>query len=174
MRAYPFDFRRRRRSGGGLVTGLGIGLGVGVACAAMFDPARGAARRALVGDKLRSLLRSAVVAGERHARDLANRARGTALEAKARLTEGEVSDDILAERVRAQIGRPVSHPRALEVGVHAGRVSLSGPVPADEVDGLLRTVAKVRGVRGVEHHLDVRGQPGDAPDLPGPGSRQAH
>jgi uncharacterized membrane protein len=65
------------------------------------------------------------------------------------------------------MGRYVSHPGAIEVSAAAGRVTLRGPVLADEADGLIRAVESVRGVREVEDRLEVHGDPGSVPALQG-------
>jgi osmotically-inducible protein OsmY len=67
----------------------------------------------------------------------------------------EVTDEVLGNRVRSQIGRHVSHPRAIEVAAHDGVVTLRGPILANEVDELLTAVLTVRGVRDVDDQLDV-------------------
>jgi len=82
-----------------------------------------------------------------------------------------VTDEVLVERVRARLGHVVSHPRSIEVTANQGRVTLRGPVLAREVDDLLRAVASVRGVSGVENRLEVHPQPGDVPGLQGKGRR---
>ena len=64
-------------------------------------------------------------------------------------------DAVLVARVRAQIGDVVSQPGAINVTAHQGHVTLSGPVPADEVDKLLATVETVRGVTEVVNRLIV-------------------
>jgi uncharacterized membrane protein len=79
--------------------------------------------------------------------------------------------------VRSKIGRIVSHPRAIEVAVHDGRVTLSRPVLAREVDHLLEQVTTVRGVTGVENRLEIHPQAGAVAGLQGgrgrPGERSA-
>ncbi len=65
------------------------------------------------------------------------------------------SDRVLVERVRAKLGRYVSHPSAIEVVAHDGDVVLTGDVLAAEHDDLVSVVAAVRGVRDVADHLDV-------------------
>lgn len=66
---------------------------------------------------------------------------------------GPVEDHILAERVRAKLGRYVLHPRSISVIVSEGAVTLAGPVPAREVPALLTHIRKVPGVRSVENAL---------------------
>src|SRR2546423_15513809 len=71
------------------------GFGAGALFAALLDPRRGAARRALIRDKAVSLARKAGVEAVREGRDLSNRTRGLAHEISARRQEEHVSDDIL-------------------------------------------------------------------------------
>ncbi len=104
------------------------GFGAGALFAALLDPRRGAGRRALIRDKALSLVRQAGVTAARQGRDLKQRAQGMAHEMSVRLEKERPSDDVLAERVRAQIGRPVSHPRSIEMRVEGGEVILSGPI----------------------------------------------
>ena len=143
----------------------GVGLGAGLMY--FFDPQLGRRRRAVLRDRLTSLLRQTGGVVCDRARDLRNRGSGLLAEARSRLAPEEVSDDVLVERVRSQVGRVVSHPRALDVRAEGGRVVLSGPVLADEVEDLLCCVESVRGVRGVENRLDVRREAGNVPALQG-------
>ena len=57
--------------------------------------------------------------------------------------------------MRSRIGRVVSHPHAIRVTARAGRVTLRGPILAEEVDELLACVSAVQGVTGVENWLEV-------------------
>src|SRR5262249_5241078 len=79
----------------------------------------------------------------------------------------EVSDETLTARVRAKLGRSVSHPQALSVTASDGHVTLSGPVLAHEADRLLSGVSSVRGVKGVENVLTVHTRAEDVPSLQG-------
>jgi osmotically-inducible protein OsmY len=112
----------------------------------------------------RAMLRDKGVSAGR-ARDLRHRLRGMVYQAKSRLGDQEVPDDILVERVRAQLGRPVSHPRAIEVRVRNGCVILAGPILADEVEELIRQVELIDGVRSIQSELDLHDEPGDLPAL---------
>lgn len=69
--------------------------------------------------------------------------------------------------MRAKIGRVVSHPRAIQVLADRGRVTLSGPILAGEVDDLLAAVASVRGVVDVENRLQVHPTADNVPALQG-------
>jgi hypothetical protein len=77
---------------------------------------------------------------------------------------------VLLERVRAQLGRFVSHPHAIDVEVADGTVTLRGPILADEVDGVVATVLGVRGVRSVTNELEAHDSPLGIPALQGVGS----
>jgi osmotically-inducible protein OsmY len=65
------------------------------------------------------------------------------------------ADNVLAARVRAQIGHVVSNAGAIDVTAHQGRVTLSGPIPANEEKKLLSTVESVPGVTEVVNQLEV-------------------
>jgi osmotically-inducible protein OsmY len=143
------------------------GLGLGAALMYVLDPERGKRRRALVRDKA---VRAAHKASDRidaRSRDLRNRARGAAAEVKAMTRPEDVPDAVLEERVRAEIGRVVSNPGAIEAAAIGGTVVLSGPVLASEIDGLLSTARGVRGVEDVENRLQVFENAEDIPSLQG-------
>jgi hypothetical protein len=55
------------------------------------------------------------------------------------------------------------------VTAHQGRVTLSGPVLANEVTGLLSSVSAVQGVTQVENQLEVPAYPGHISGLQGGG-----
>jgi len=80
-----------------------VGFVVGGITVALLDPRRGAARRALLRDKTLSAVKDAAETGSRRARDLRQRLRGVVYEAKARMSEQDVPDDILVERVRDRL-----------------------------------------------------------------------
>ena len=128
-----------------LYTGLGLGAGLMY----VLDPDRGRRRRALVRDMATHLVHTTDDALGTTWRDVRNRMRGLAAEATTLFTRETVSDEVLVERVRARLGRVVSHPHAIAVTAEHGRVTLRGPIFAHEVDPLLKCVYTVRGVAGV-------------------------
>src|SRR5262245_61046706 len=155
----PFGGRSRRRANRGAMNsqvmglmGLG-GLGLGAGLMFMFDPDRGRRRRALARDRMAHAARMLSRAKCATSRDLTHRIYGALAESGNLFRREEISDDVLTERVRARIGRSVSHPHAISVTVNDGHVSLSGPVLAHEARRLLSGVSSVRGVQGVENVL---------------------
>jgi hypothetical protein len=78
-------------------------------------------------------------------------------------------DHVLAARVQTRIGRPVSHPGAIDVKASSGRMTLSGPVFEAEVDQLLEGVRTVPGVTQVDNRLETHARAGDVSALQGPG-----
>jgi uncharacterized membrane protein len=139
----------------------------------LMDPDRGARRRALVRDQAVRARHRLAEGAEATGRDLRNRARGTAAELRSRFRPEMPDDEILHERVRASLGRVVSHPGAVRVSVADGQVTLQGQVLAHELDDLVRTVAGVRGVSDVRNELVVSSSPEGAPSLQGGRRREA-
>lgn len=129
-----------------------VGLAAGAAVMYLLDPGQGRGRRARLRDRIASRAHGATRAARAAARDLRNRARGTAanLQHWSSMQEGEVPDRVLIERVRSRIGRCVSHPRALRVEARHGRVALHGNILSWEHDNMLRAVRRVRGILDVE------------------------
>jgi hypothetical protein len=148
---------------GTVLTGLGVGAGL------MFflDPDRGARRRALVKDKLVRSVNLSSDALEAATRDLSHRTTGVIAHLRKTAPPVPVEDAVLADRVRGELDRLVSHPRAVEVQVVDQRVTLSGPVIQSELRQLLRGVRRIDGVRSVVNALEGHLQPNDVPALQG-------
>jgi hypothetical protein len=145
------------------------GATVGAALLYILDPNRGAKRRAVLRDKL---LRAGRVVGDgagATARDMSNRARGVAASVRGQFSDEDVSDDVVCERVRAKLGRASSHPRALDVDVRDGAVTLRGPILASEVRDVLAVAAAVRGVQEVVDELEPHETAVGIPSLQGEG-----
>ena len=146
-----------------LLTGVSLGAG----CAYFLDPGRGARRRAEVRDRFTHaavVTRRAIATTGRDARP---RAYGTTAALRTALRRDRADDVVIVERVRALLGRLVSHPHALGVMASEGVVRLQGPILKREAESLLRAVARVRGVRDVIDHLEVHEQAGHVPSLQG-------
>lgn len=140
---------------GGALAGAGLMF--------LLDPDRGTRRRALLRDRAARARHKLGDGLEATARDIGNRARGSAAELRSRFRKEDVDDDVLHERVRSAIGRAVSHPGAIAVTACEGRVTLQGPVLEDELDDLLRDVRRVRGVSEVDNQLELHREPGGVP-----------
>src|SRR5690349_12313716 len=121
-----------------------------------LDPQAGRRRRARARDKLERTRRRLRDAYDVTARDA--RHRMTGLQAMSRRflrRENDLPDQKLVGRVRAILGRYVSHPHAIQVSANDGRVTLSGPILEAEVQRLLGVVKHVPGARSVESRLSV-------------------
>jgi hypothetical protein len=132
-----------------------MGLGLGVGLMYFMDPERGRRRRALVRDKVAHTTRVSSNALGAVGLDLGHRVTGLLARARGVLHRRPVDDGVLVERVRAKLGRVVSHPHAIDVNAMNGYVRLRGPVLQPEAIRLVRAVARVPGVRDVIDALDV-------------------
>jgi uncharacterized membrane protein len=144
------------------------GAAVGVALMYFLDPHSGRRRRARTRDKV---VHAACVVNEGAkvtARDTMHRAQGAWAEAKRLFNhEEDIGDEALVGRVRAALGRVVSHPHAIEVAGSGGHVTLIGPILSYEVRPLLKAVRRVAGVRAVSDQLTVYNEPGNVSSLQG-------
>jgi uncharacterized membrane protein len=75
-------------------------------------------------------------------------------------------NQVIAERVRACLGRCCSHPHAVRVSVEDGTVEMLGHVLADEAPAILAKVRRVAGVIGVRDSFEKHREP-DHPSLQG-------
>lgn len=152
-------------------TNLVVAAGVGALLMYLLDPAQGRRRVALARDKVTRIGRKTSEMTDAGLRDLANRAAGIGAELRGATSGERVSDEVLVERVRARLGRSVSHPRSIEVSAASGCVTVSGPVLEHEVEHLLRALESVRGVRQIENRLDVHATADHVPALQGGNGR---
>jgi hypothetical protein len=147
-----------------LLTGVAIGAGTMF----LLDPDRGARRRALVRDKAARAANKTSGGLDALTRDITNRARGATVSLRGRFDWSSPDGRKLVERVRAELGRVVSHPRAVDVSVlHEGCVCLTGPILSSEADAALAVIAAVRGVANVEDNLERHDSPEGVPALQG-------
>jgi hypothetical protein len=147
---------------------LAGGVGLGAAAMYLLDPVRGTRRRHELADKVVHTGHVVRDGFRTMRRDVRHRTIGVIARARRPFAEDEADDGVIAERVRAEIGRVASHPRAIDVSVTDGCATLSGPILADEADGLLRRVDSVRGVQDVDDRLERHEIPGNVPGLQGP------
>ena len=64
-----------------------------------------------------------------------------------------VADDVLLTRVRFALDKVLEQPGSVNIEVHDGRVTLTGPVAAAELGKLQRTLRATPGVRGLACRL---------------------
>lgn len=137
------------RATGAFAAGLGLGAGLMY----FLDPDRGARRR--------THARNQMIHASHAMRDNA-RAQLLPLWQAAQ----EVDDRILAERVRAVLGRVLTHAHAVGLEVSKGVVTVSGPVLRDEIRRTIKTLARVPGVERVVNALEPHPAPRRMPALP--------
>jgi len=130
---------------------LGAGLGAGLMF--LLDPTRGRSRRAVVRDRLARASRRAREGYRATTKDLGNRIAGVAAEMHGRAEDDAPDPATLVARVRAELGRVASHPRAICVMATNGFVTLTGDVLADESSAIESAVRGVRGVRSVLNQM---------------------
>jgi len=147
-------------------TAFVAGATLGAGFMYVLDPERGRRRRALGRDKIVRLVRKGNDAIGARARDAGNRAAGFVAETRGRFRRDRTPDEQLSARVREKLGHYCSHPRAVEVSVSDGRVTLTGSILSAEIAPLLVAVDAVRGVSGVDNRLDAHARP-DVPALQG-------
>jgi osmotically-inducible protein OsmY len=64
-------------------------------------------------------------------------------------------DEKLEERIREEFQRKIHHAKSVQIEVHDGVVTVSGPILLDEVDTLISSIQAVPGVKRVEDHLQA-------------------
>ena len=148
---------------GALLTGLGIGAGLMY----FLDAERGGRRRAVARDRMAHAANRSGDALRAARRDMVSRTSGTVARVRAVFDREPVDNRILLERARAQLGRRVSHPRAIEVTAIDGVVTVRGPILQAEVTPLLKALERVRGVRRVLNLLEKREDAANVPALQG-------
>ncbi len=134
---------------------MGAAIG-GAALMYFFDPQRGRRRRVMARGKLNRIKHRTTGAVGATSRDLRNRAYGIMAETKSLVSRKRVSDEVLAERVRARLGSLVSRASSIQVWSDNGTITLSGAILAGELEHLIRGVSSIRGVTGVENLLTLQ------------------
>lgn len=151
---------------------LVTGVGLGAALMYFLDPRQGRRRRSLLRDQVVSAWSKSSQAAETVWRDMRQRTEGALAELLATLRSRPLPDDLLTRRVRARMGRYVSHPSSIEVTAHEGHVTLSGVIVEGEDAKLISAVQGVRGVRSVSSALNVERSSTSTPTLQGEGRRR--
>jgi uncharacterized membrane protein len=151
----------------GKFTGWLTTLALGAGLMYLYDPDRGSRRRSLVRDRFSSLKNDFDDALDVGVRDLRNQAQGLVAETSSMFSKEKPGDHIVEERIRSRLGYMVPNASAIEVTVHDGAAQLSGDILAQDVDSLMKGVARIRGVSSVENKLSVHDKPGNIPSLQG-------
>lgn len=151
------------------------GAAIGAAAMYLADPERGRRRRALATDKVRSVAHKTGDAINVASRDLGNRVQGIRAQAGHMFSRRgpEFDDEIMIARIRKEIGRVVSHPRAVKVTAQQGNIILHGAVLAREKEDLLSCVRAVAGVSSIEDRLDAPEDGAGIPSLQGEGKQRS-
>jgi uncharacterized membrane protein len=172
MTSARYPSRSNSNSSGAWLLAAGIGAGLMY----LFDPQNGRRRRALVRDQTVHLRRLARDASRVTARDLAGRGAGMMALVTRRLNGGAQagSDSALTDRIRARLGRVVSHPHAIRVTSRDGRITVSGPILAVEAPRLLGSIRGIAGVQAIDDQLQVHERAGKVPALQGGVQRNGH
>ena len=118
----------------------------------LFDPDRGRSRRARLRDRIRGGIHFLQRHANKQARNLGHHLVGGLHEIRSSIRDRatHIDEDILLDRVRAQLGRDVQHMRMLELSVKNGCVVVEGPVTHGEAEKIRKKVRKIRGVRDCE------------------------
>ena len=120
---------------------------LGAASMYLLDPVRGRRRRSVIRGKL---MRG--VAQSRRATGFMGRGARNRLQG-ALIRSNDVSDEVLAERVRAALRRVTSHPNAIDVSCSEGVVTLRGVVLKREHPRVMRAARSAAGAAEVHDEL---------------------
>lgn len=143
------------------------GTALGAAAMYWLDPQAGRRRRALSRQRAMRMTHKVEHDASVLARDFTHRQRGLVGVVGRVLRSRTTTDEVLRERVRARLGRLCSHPGAIEVECHDGRVLLRGPILAGERDRVLRRLRWIEGARDVIDQLEVHSDGDHVPALQG-------
>lgn len=135
-------------------TGSCIGSFIGGAAAGaglmyILDPNRGRSRRVVLRDKAARGVRVLQRETNKQLRNAGNHFLGQMRELRSSIRDRttKIDDDILLDRVHAQLGRNVCHMRMLNLRIENGCVIAEGPVLKGEAAKIRKRLLKTRGVR---------------------------
>jgi uncharacterized membrane protein len=158
-------WRRRRPATGSHVWSSLLAAAAGAGLMYFLDPQAGATRRARARQRSARGAHRSRAALSTAGRDLAHRTRGLAHQVAGTWTEKAVDDEILCERVRAELGHVCSHPGAIQVSSRGGIVALTGHILRPEQRRLIRRLRRVPGVQRIEDGLDAHDPDTNLPAL---------
>jgi len=149
--------------------GVLAGMALGAAATYYLDPQNGRRRRALVADRIDATRHDAARYATAQSRRASDHARGLAAIARARITghSEPVDDSQLEGRVRAQLGRTIGYPKAIQTQVERGCVRLEGHVLERDLEPVLSDLKAVPGVRRIYNRLKVHQTAENNPALQG-------
>jgi osmotically-inducible protein OsmY len=150
---------------------LSFAAGVAAGTLAMYylDKQSGRRRRALVRDKLVAAGHDAADMAESAGKRTVDHLKGIVATRRFDRVGGHEpeSDSQLHERIRARLGRVVSHPKSIQVEVDQGSVWLRGHILTQELDELLSEVSQMHGVKTVRNELTCHDTAQGIPELQG-------
>jgi hypothetical protein len=156
-------------------TGLAVaGVCAGIVTEYLLDPERGRTRRSRLRDRTMHAAHGATDGLGGMTRDLSHRGRGMAMAARYRVTGRFTDDAVLHDRVRAELGRCVSHPHAVQVRVEGRSVTLIGDVLTDEEKSARHAIKRIPGVKHLDALWTLHDEEGDVPTLQGKRRTRAH
>jgi uncharacterized membrane protein len=132
-----------------------LGAALGGAAMYLFDPEKGRRRRALIRDQANKTTHDFKDFVDKGKRDLVHRGSSLTGRVRSKLLRRKPTDDVLAERVRAKMGRYVAHPGAIDVQATDGQVTLAGSILAHEHDELIEGISTIPGVHDIIDQLSV-------------------
>ena len=151
----------REERGAAVALALLGGMAAGALAMYLSDPEQGSRRRARAQDAMRGMTGRAGGAVSSAWRDASSRLsdwQESASRLMGQRSAKPIDNHVLEARVRAKLSRAASNADAIEVHADAGRVTLSGPVVAQERDFILDLVQSIPGVEAVRARLDEGGR----------------
>jgi uncharacterized membrane protein len=140
------------------------GLAAGAAALYFLDPDQGQKRRTAFATKAKRMGKSVAEEASKSGRDAWHQVAGNARKIWNRVSWEQPDDDILVERIRARLGRIVSHPPDVHVASDHGTITLWGRAPNREIYAMVRTLGSMHGVREIRNHLEIHERPEAAAD----------
>lgn len=134
-----------------MVLRLITSIGLGAALMYLFDPERGKARRAQIGDRVKSTASEAEQSAQKLAQNVRNRAAG--MKAKMSKTEEAADDAILIARIKSELGHVIERADRVQVEANLGYITLRGELPQGEIEKAVETAESVDGVIEVDNQL---------------------
>jgi len=162
------------------ILSFAAGLAAGALIMYYLDTRAGGRRRALVRDKIVAASHDAADLAKKKGKRAADRLGGIVATGHLdRVTSAEPeSEQQLHDRIRARLGRVVSHPKSVDVAVDGACVRLSGHILTKELDGVLDEVKGMAGVEALHNQLMCHDSAQGIPELQGrtepAGRKQRH